>query len=69
MVPHRAFHRSRVPQVGDWADHVSGDLDPRPVVKVDLKAGQIWIEIVGKVAGPLRQEDYHFYPSKQVSDA
>ena len=52
-----------VPQVGDLAYHVTRDLDPREVTKVEQNSrGQwfVWLDILGKETGPLPADQYTF---------
>lgn len=45
------------PRSGDWADHVSGELDPREVTRV--RGDQIWLRIGGE-SGPYPAANYTF---------
>ncbi len=46
------------PQVGDWADHKNGQLDPRRVARVGR--GMIWLEVAGAVIGPFPADGYEY---------
>ena len=49
------------PQVGDWADHRNGNLDPRQVAKVSADGWFIWLRLGGaKDIGPFPVENYTF---------
>ena len=43
---------------GDSADHVSGELDPREVVRVDGR--YVYLDILGQTCGPFPKENYTF---------
>ena len=43
---------------GDLADHVSGELDPREVVRVD--GSYVYLDILGQTCGPFPKENYTF---------
>ena len=43
---------------GDWADHVSGVLDPREVVRAD--GSYVYLDILGQTCGPFPKENYTF---------
>jgi hypothetical protein len=47
-------------QIGDYADHVSGDLDPRPVAYVDVRAGAVALRIGDHVTGLLPLTNYTY---------
>lgn len=54
------------PKVGDWADHITGELDPRQVARVSPNGKKIWITITdGVTAGPLLAENYTFKPDRR----
>lgn len=46
------------PQPGDWADHVSGDLDPREVARVE--GDSVWLLIFGNEIGPFPRDNYTY---------
>ena len=52
----------RIPQKavlpGDLADHISGELDPREVVRVDGR--YVYLDIFGQTYGPFPKENYTF---------
>lgn len=56
------------PQVGDWADHRSRELDPCRVVRVEGE--EIWLELrfSGTVIGPVPAENYTFTREKVETD-
>jgi hypothetical protein len=60
----KAYRSVEQPQVGDWADHKAGDLDPRRVSRVadDLYEDDtvIWLDILGKEVGPVPASNYTF---------
>ena len=43
---------------GDLADHVSGELDPRKVVRVD--GIYVYLDILGQTCGPFPKDNYTF---------
>ena len=43
---------------GDLADHISGELDPREVVRVDGR--YVYLDIFGQTYGPFPKESYTF---------
>ena len=43
---------------GDSADHVSGELDPREVVRVD--GSYVYLNILGQTCGPFPKSNYTF---------
>lgn len=43
---------------GDLADHVSGVLDPREVVRVD--GSYVYLDILGQTCGPFPKDNYTF---------
>lgn len=43
---------------GDLADHISGELDPREVVRVDGR--YVYLDIFGQTYGPFPKENYTF---------
>lgn len=43
-------------EVGDWADHKSGQLDPREVTRVE--ADGIYLDLGGSEIGPFPAENY-----------
>ena len=43
---------------GDMADHVSGGLDPREVVRVD--GSYVYLDILGQTCGPFPKDNYTF---------
>lgn len=45
---------------GDWADHKSGDLDPRPVASVDHAAGTVVLVIGTRHTRPVPITNYDF---------
>lgn len=61
-----AMDHTKHPQPDDWADHVSGDLDPRQVSRVE--GTQVWIMIGNTEVGPLPIENYS-YTRVEVPDA
>lgn len=48
------------PEVGDWADHKSGDLDPRQVTRVSADGGLVWLYMLTAEAGPFPAANYNF---------
>lgn len=50
----------RKPRVGDWADHKSGTLDPRPVAEVSEDGKQIKIKIHTLVTDWLPASNYTY---------
>lgn len=52
----------RIPRLavlpGDLADHVSGELDPREVVRVD--GNYVYLDILGQTCGPFPKDNYTF---------
>lgn len=48
------------PKVGLWADHISGQLDPREVVEVSEDGTQIRIDILGTNSPWLPAENYDY---------
>ena len=48
------------PQPGDLATHVDGQLDSRPVAKIDQAADLVWLNILGKDAGPFPASNYTY---------
>lgn len=41
---------ARKPHVGDWADHKSGTLDPRPVAEVNEAGTMIRLVLSGSIS-------------------
>jgi hypothetical protein len=56
-----AYRPVDTPQPNDWADHISGDLDPRRVTKVEDRL--IWLDIMGREHGPFDADNYTFQRS------
>lgn len=58
---------------GDWADHKSGELDPRQVKQVDPEAGVVFLDFGSAIDNPpLALRAYHYYrivPVRTVADA
>jgi len=59
-MPHRTrFEDVAEPEVGDLAEHISGTLDARPVLRV--QAGQVWLKGAGTGSiGPFPASNYTF---------
>lgn len=57
------------PKVGDWADHKSRSLDPRPVSRVRRmgRGWQVWIMIHTLECGPLPASNYTYTTPKEVA--
>lgn len=53
---------TRRPEVGDWADHKSGDLDPGRVVEVNEAKSMVRISILGTSSTWLPASNYTFTP-------
>lgn len=51
---------ARKPRVGDWADHKSRSLDPRPVAEVSEDGTQIKLRIHTLVTDWLPAKNYTF---------
>ena len=45
-------------RVGMWADHVSGQLDPRKVTRDD--GDTVWLDILGSESGPFPANNYTY---------
>lgn len=55
--------RIDMPLVGCWADHKSGNLDPREVVRV--LDDKIWIKIGDQEHGPYPADNYTYLPPRE----
>lgn len=54
---------------GDFADHVSRELDPRRVTRVDRPRGLVWLDLLGEECGPFpaRNYDYSRFDAEDAS--
>lgn len=55
--------RADVPQVGDWAYHVTKDLDERQVTRVEQSHDGrwlVWLMLITSEAGPFPADQYTF---------
>lgn len=51
---------SKKPEVGQWADHKSGTLDPRPVAEVSEDGTQVKLRIHTLVSDWVPAKNYRF---------